>query len=322
MLFSVFRPSRRGTVKTLIAVVTLLIAAACRAPDDPALREELRQASSTNGLALVGTLGDRIHVIPFNGPQRSFRAPYREPVVAAFASAGNAVLWWHRTQVDDIGGEYRIDSVIGKTVQAKPPYPSEFIPEALNSAGRFLAFGGKLPGINSLRGLYWASFDFSATGFIGEASKAPDWSPDGNALAYEKEGEIYVFDRANGSSMPLVQGHTPTWSPNAELVAFRAPDGHASLVTVAGQVVDWALRDRRPISPLRWSPDGRYVTFAEAVTVPLPLGATSHLVVCRRSDGKAITLRSFGEGAGNYDSFHWIIEYQRFCKECTPGALE
>ena len=296
-----------------VLIGALVILNACGA-DDPGLREELRNKSAANGLALAGASGNSIIVIPFDVDARYFESDYAS---VAFGKAGRVVLWWNRRDFFDFSGEFVIESIDGKQITAVRPPTGGFHAAGLSENASRLAFLGTLRGKNAPRGLYWASFDFSSSGLVDPEAGYPDWSPGGGALVYEKEGHIYLFDVSSSSSKPLVSGQYPTWSPNGKLIAFVAPDGRASLVTTEGVPTSWPLNTHRPISPLRWSPDGRYVSFSEALPSAFGLvDAASHLLVCRVSDGKTITVRTFNSEAVNFQAFQWIVEYRKFCGRC------
>lgn len=297
-------------------IAAMLTLSACGRPDDAGLRDELRHESATIGLALAQAIAGDIVVIPFDSPAKYFQAEFRFPI-SAFGKGGDTVVWWSPRNFWDFRGEFVVDSTSGKKVAEGHPPLSGFHPVALNESAGRLAFWcgpqGKTPG-----GLYWASFDFSNVGFVDEGKSYPDWSPDGGALVYAKEGRIYLFDVVSSSSRPLVAGHDPTWSTNGKWIAFIGPDGLASLVTTQGIPLNWPVSTRHPMSPLRWSPDGRYVSFSEALPPSFAvMYAVSRLVVCRVSDGKTITVQKLGSKSGDWGAFHWIVDYRKFCGRCT-----
>jgi hypothetical protein len=297
--------------RAVIIAVTIL--AACGQSDDTGLRLELRNQSAAVGLALAAANAGSIDVIPFDGQEEHLKSEYSSPI-STFGRAGRMVLWWAPHDFFDMRGEFVVESMNGERVSRGRPTMSGFSPVGLSEASGRIVFYGTRQTASTLTGLYWASMDFTHVAFIDEATDAPDWSPDGQALVYEKNGQIYVFDVTKNSSRILVSGQSPTWSQNGKWVAFVTPEGRASLVTTEGVPVRWPLSSHQPISPVRWSPDGSYVSFSEALPSRFALLDTAaRLVVCRVSDGKEITVRKFSAESVNYATFHWIVNYQKFC---------
>jgi hypothetical protein len=276
--------------------------------------------SVARGLALVSAIAGHVVVLPFDGPTRYLESEYRFPI-SAFGHAGRMVLWWSPQDFLDSSGTFVIDSTDGKRVAEAQPPVIGFHPVALSETAGRIAFWGRPKGKSMVEGLYWASFDFSHAGLVDQATGYPDWSPDGGSLVYDKEGKIYIFEIAPGSSRALTDGRFPTWSPDGKLVAFVAPDGRASLITTEGAQIRWPIGTHQPISAIRWSPDGHYVSFSERLPSRLALrDAVSRLVVSRVSDGKTMTVQEFNSKANDYQAYHWIVDYRRFCSRCASKS--
>jgi len=102
---------------------------------------------------------------------------------------------------------------------------------------------------------------------------APDWSPDGNSIAFSRQSEdgdtqdIWVMDADGLNPLQLTQGHdndAPDWSPDGQQLVFESDrDGdHDIWVMDAGgrnarQLLD---NDREDFWPV-WSPDGERVAY-------------------------------------------------------------
>ncbi len=308
----------RGTLfSKAITPSVVFLALACRVASDPTLLAELRNESELRGFALVTARGSDIAVIPFGSKPRYFDAGPRQPQV--FGKAGKDVLWSHQTGFLT-PREYGIETVMGDKVIRQRPLTSQFVPMALSESAGRLAFWGTMRSGDPIGGLYWASFDFAHHGFVDQTGGNCDWSPDGGSLAYEKGGEIYVFEVERGMSRHLISGRDPVWSPDGAAIAYRGSDDSALLVSVEGVKKAWALSGYKALSAIRWSPDGRYVSFAVSTRPVIPLvGSYYRLLVCRVEDGRAAMVREFGAGAVGTGNYHWIADYTRYCTGCQPG---
>jgi hypothetical protein len=301
--------------------LALLFSNACGFADNEDVRIALRTESSTSGLALVAWRANDIMVLPFNEKERYFRTePIRQ--IKLIGVPGRMIVWLYRPSFLEASQVF-IALTSGERARdiARSP-ASEFVPKALNEGTGRLAFWGKLQGQDSHKGLYWTSGNLSTSTFIDQQVGYCDWARDGSALTYEKEGQIYIFDVATNSSRLVSPGHDPTWSPDGKWIAYRSKDSRPSLVTPRGSTVNWPVAEHEATSPIRWSPDGLYVSFTE--TIPgqhIPLAGTSQqLIVCRVSDGAKTTVRKFGTGPAGAMNYYWILGYQKFCGDCAQGT--
>ena len=99
----------------------------------------------------------------------------------------------------------------------------------------------------------------------------PDWSPDGQKLAYVSydNGHIYWLEFKNGMENPTIfdtgaMGFQPTWSADgARLAFFSDRDGNAEIYMMQS---DGSSQTRLTDHPApdysaRWSPDGQHLLF-------------------------------------------------------------
>ena len=306
-------------VRSLAAIGLMFLLAACATSDDSSVRAELRDESSKNGLALVRA-GQSIVVIPFDGPAAYFANDYGVEI-AGFSKAGSLI----SRAGDPLRGQsdFVISTMRGKTVVEAPGSGHEYGLVALSEAAGRLTYLKPGSPDGERRGLYWTSFDFSQGGFIDAAdgdNPQGDWSPDGRFVTYQKNGSVFLFDVVSGSSRRLAEGHDPTWSQSGDRISFRAPDGQAALITSQGKRVDWPVGTYHALSPIRWSPDGKYVVFSVERPLAIPLiTAYYDLLVCRVSDGKAVSVRGLGAGSPDLLGFYWIVDYRHFCSGCKRG---
>ena len=101
----------------------------------------------------------------------------------------------------------------------------------------------------------------------------PDWSPDGQRIAYVVDNDIWLVD-ANGSdaarifdcASPCIVGDAPAWSPDGRSIAFvtanAVGDNAPGMTVMAVDVATGAVRTLyETVGPeyswwVRWSPDG------------------------------------------------------------------
>jgi WD40 repeat protein len=224
------------------------------------------------------------------------------------------VIWSWPADATHSQNEFLIETTKGEQVARGHAPMRGFFPVALSEASRRVAF--EAPGKEGTS-LFWASFDFSSIGLIGRPGRNADWSPDGQKLALEKEGQIFIYDVTSNTSRFLVSGHKPTWSPNGPHVAYVAIDGSAALVNLNGTPEAWPIKAHRPVNGLSWSPDGQYIALQERFTgVQVWAGRTHGLLVCRVSNGQVVVAKDFGPHVGPYGPFRWILGYRTFGQNC------
>jgi Tol biopolymer transport system component len=70
-----------------------------------------------------------------------------------------------------------------------------------------------------------AAADDSTQRSLGVSGTDPDWSPDGQQIAYASGGDIFTIPAAGGTATALTTGAAndgdPTWSPDGERIAFE-----------------------------------------------------------------------------------------------------
>jgi Tol biopolymer transport system component len=117
-------------------------------------------------------------------------------------------------------------------------------------------------------------------------------SPDGQQLAYDWKGEIFIYDSLAKLSRLLVRGRLSSWSPDGQWIAYVDDSQSLRMISPSGAPNRLLLEGPKICGGLRWSPDGKYLAFGEDELRP-PYVA-SHLVVLRLSDGSAVSVRDSG----------------------------
>jgi hypothetical protein len=200
-------------------LLVLFAESACRDPHDRSeLWAELHGESARMGLALATAKGWYIDVVPFDGDAKHFKTEQAFQLMT-FGTSGRAIVGEYRRSFLE-PDEFFIGATngarLGTIRRFGPRGASEFHPLALHEASGRVAFSGRLQGEQSSRGLYWADLDFSQHEFISEG-RICGWSPDGNALVYESQDKIWLFDIVSNSSKVLGSGHDPSWSPKWDM---------------------------------------------------------------------------------------------------------
>ena len=235
-----------------------------------AAMDSVRVGSVPEGALAAGTTFDGLVVMNFDGTARRTIAPSGGGVRPAWSPAGDRLVF----QSNSLDATLLTVSLNGTPAPLPGTPASRWHQWAQYSRdGQWIYFFTAAPG--EPQGLWRIHPDgtglerISAAGLEGH----PSPSPDGTRIAfYEEAGaDIYVRVRtlATGQVGPrLARGHTPTWSPTADLIAFSVPElGAAGNIPGGIMVVRPDGTGLRRVSQPgmnysyspRWSPDGRWI---------------------------------------------------------------
>lgn len=148
-----------------------------------------------------------------------------------------------------------------------------------------------------------------------EGQAEPVWSPDGQRVAFIRDGRLYVM-RGNATEARRLAAAAagPSWSPDGTRIAFSRPIGRSLLSDLFVIAVDGAglrrlTRTQRSETQPAWSPDGRRIAFV-----------AERQIYLMSSNGQGV--RRLTEGFAN-DSPSWSPDGRRiaFVSGRTPGRL-
>jgi Tol biopolymer transport system component len=113
----------------------------------------------------------------------------------------------------------------------------------------------------------WRDRQGKNLGVIGDAGGVVMISPDGKRLVGDPAGVITLLDFARGSTTRLTMGSSggmnPAWSADGRYVAYNGNHGIYRKATNGGAPQELLLRSETLAVPKSWSPDGRYLIYAQ-----------------------------------------------------------
>jgi WD40 repeat protein len=291
------------------------LCAAVGCHSDLGLKGELSRLSSQQGVALIRIQGGPVEVLTFDSTSKLGKIkPHDGP---AFLSANGEWVAWTRLGAPPC--PIRVESRTGSWLGTVPGTIANVLVVGVSPDGKKVAFNALYDppdGGSRTEGLQYADVaggkvTFVEPEWVGDSSsmiRSISWSPDSRAFAYDREEELYVYDTRTGASRWLAAGSYPVWSPDGKWIAFRSSAGELNLLDPASLQYRVLIPSRKILGVLTWSPDSKYLIFAETDSLGFLLGS-KQLVVYRVRD--SATTPVFWIGTAKWQ-FFWINDYRAF----------
>lgn len=286
------------------------------------VEEELKRKAEAEGLTIADLENQgpppKLTVVRFGEYYPSYlKFPYLFGM-ARFALSGRLIAGL------EFGGKLRLVNIAGVELAALPGRILDVVALSVSRDGGRIAFSGSYTRFeaaspdpawdpaNRVLGILvvpTASKDIVQVRRFERAEdryrcKELSWAPDGSQLAYEWDGEVFVYHVATAATRHLVAGHLPSWSPDGRWIAYQATNKQLNLITPDGGKNRPLLAGREVLGGLRWSPDSEYLAFGEKHFFR-PLHISSRLVVVRLKDEATLPVRDSGDSGIGRDQ-GWI----------------
>jgi Tol biopolymer transport system component len=185
---------------------------------------------------------------------------------------------------------------------------------------RWVAFDGASPGKPAL-----SDFDIQIVQPDGSGRKTltdstdwddtdPQWSPDGQLIAFDRRPRPAVDDRdltiwtvrSDGSdARPLVAGFSPRWSPDGTKLVYATPEQDLAVLDLRTGTSSVLLTTPELEQPEGWSPDGMQILFVR-------YGDRSSAIFVAKPDGTEVRRLAVGSAASWSPKGLRIVYTRRF----------
>jgi hypothetical protein len=273
----------------------------------------LEEKSASEGLVIAGVMNRDLLVFPFSGNPFVRRFFNYDLGAVRTSPDGTAVLGYSYFENPGIPprrlalitAEGRVIALLNRDV-------INIADLAIASDRTVVAFAGKDPGTGEV-GIFLGKFGTSDTQLIvplQSHSGVPQevsigWVPDGSAVVFSKDAEIWIYDVATQKRTLLFRaGTNPSCSPDGQWIGYRNSDGFAMVALRRRTEAKRASRGRI-YGSVHWSPDSAYYFVDEKVPSSsrqkCPYG--NCFVIYRINDGSRLEL----QGTDRKDSFFgWL----------------
>jgi hypothetical protein len=345
--------SRLSVVRSLVLAISgsgiLALTAACQTPTNGLLLEELKHRSLVEGLALIQVQSNFLELLSFGDELQGLPNP-RYASRAWFSGDGRAVAWNIFTRRDDRFAACPYPVIVeAPNASERWQLPGNMVnvrAMAVSSDGKQVAFAGTF-GADRAKGAVvptprsnsrWATglqYIDSTSNTVRLILQLPEdqegvtsisFSPDGTEFVYDHNDRIFVYNVSSGASRAVAAGASPTWSPNGKWIAFRSTNGEATTLNASTFETEALIGKRKIQAGVHWSPDSRYVMFAEPLGLVSSLmkrqadflPPTAQMVIERIEDHTTDIVFLFDpDGVDDDRGFYWIPDHRAFMRSAS-----
>jgi len=350
-------PSFVGSLIGLVLIIGIVLLSGFDASGSrlPGLLQELQHRSTDEGLALINIGNTGVVLKAFDGSPNSI--PNAREWSEAFLSATGDVAVWEVGQpvypafrhipsppcpspliVESINGKLTWQ-LPGDVRRAWSQADGHRGPVSVSDDGQRVAFYGTYmppctcgPASGNdprwTRGLQYADHSTNSVMVIqgvGEIPSTISWSADGNAIAYDSKEGIYIYDLRARLARVVATGTAPAFSPDGRWLAYKSAAAQAVVLDLRTNETKVLHHGKKINFGVHWSPDSRYVMFAESHAFVHDLinsswmtdDATRKMVIYRIEDGATVSGDWLGvQGAGDH-GYCWVKDYRAFLKAAS-----
>jgi Tol biopolymer transport system component len=152
------------------------------------------------------------------------------------------------------------------------------------------------------------------------------WAPEGERLIFVRDTTLVIMDLATGEEdtivAPLVNPHSPAWSPDGSKIAVTATGSGATDVftmNVDGSEVTNLTNDRRYENDVDWSPDGTELVFSGSIE---DRGWALQIISADGSSRREVTQGSVFEVSPSWSPNGRRIAFSAYDRVGQDGSLE
>jgi len=118
----------------------------------------------------------------------------------------------------------------------------------------------------------------------------PAWSPDGNTIAYNHSGAVWLLDLKTMTKSFLTEGAIPVWSPDGSKIAF-VKGNNIHIIDLATKQITQLTNWFSCFFP-SWSPDGKKIAFDVITNWPsVPVDSAGIWVMNANGSNKRLVIK-------------------------------